>query len=181
MTQNVGDETGPGAENEAASREAARFPNNDNEAILFCEDDPEDRHLFQKAFERLDAAPSIEFVDGAEALFGYLNDDNEFTGGPAPRFIVLDLNMPVFDGRRALVRMKRTARLKTLPVVILSTSGARLDIERCYEFGAYCYIQKPFDLTGAIDIAETLTGFWHAGTIENAHIPKLQSREVEML
>ena len=181
MTQNIDGKTDQGDRDEALSPEPVQSPGRDNEAILFCEDDPEDRHLFQKAFERLDAAPSIEFVDGGETLFGYLNGDDDFTGRPAPRFIVLDLNMPLFDGRRALVRMKRTPRLKTLPVVILSTSGARLDIERCYEFGAYCYIQKPFDLNGAIDIAETLTGFWNAGTIESAHIPKLQSRDVELL
>jgi two-component system, chemotaxis family, response regulator Rcp1 len=77
-----------------------------------------------------------------------------------PDLILLDLNLPRMDGREVLTAIKSDASLKTIPVVILTTSRAEQDVLRSYELQANCYITKPVDLEQFITVVKAIEDFW---------------------
>ncbi len=79
---------------------------------------------------------------------------------PRPDLILLDLNLPKKDGREVLAEIKTDAALKTIPVVILTTSRAEQDVLRSYELQANCYISKPVDLEQFITVVKSIEDFW---------------------
>jgi two-component system response regulator len=85
-----------------------------------------------------------------------------------PGIILLDLNMPGLDGRKTLEIIKRTQQLRSIPVVILTTSNDERDVQACYDLGANTYIQKPVDFDGLISAIKRLKEYW----FEIALLPK---------
>jgi len=124
--------------------------------VLLVEDDPGDVVLIQEAFEHNKVRNSLHVVgDGVEAM--------EFLRTPGnnrPDLILLDLNLPRKDGREVLAEIKADARLRTIPVVILTTSRAEQDILRSYELQANCYITKPVDLEQFMTVIRSIEDFW---------------------
>ena len=101
-------------------------------------------------------------ADGDAAL-DYLAQRGEYQdAGSAtrPSIIMLDLNLPGTDGYEVLSEIKQDADLKTIPVIVLTTSTDPRDIEGCYQAGANSYIQKPVNLQGFIDAIERLKNYW---------------------
>ncbi len=108
--------------------------------ILYADDDVDDCELVVEALEKID--PNIECErasDGREALNMLMENSNS----ELPDYIFLDVNMPVMDGRKCLMELKKDERLKDIPVVIYSTSQNEKEISELYKMGAQEYVQKP--------------------------------------
>ena len=97
--------------------------------------------------------------DGVEAL-ALLRQEGQFADACIPDLILLDLNLPKKDGREVLAEIKKDNRLRTIPVVVLTTSDAEQDILRSYDLHANCYVTKPVDLDQFIQVVESIEGFW---------------------
>ncbi|GAA2630351.1 response regulator [Paractinoplanes durhamensis] len=114
--------------------------------ILVVDDDDADALMISEALEQSERNTTIERVaDGREAL-DYLHREGRFAEAPRPDLILLDLNMPRMDGRETLAAIKTDDKLKAIPVVILTTSGAAPDIVASYQQRANAYVTKPFGL-----------------------------------
>jgi CheY-like chemotaxis protein len=114
--------------------------------ILVVDDDDADALMISEALEATDGQAIVDRVaDGREAL-DYLRREGRFAAAHRPDLILLDLNMPRMDGRETLAAIKSDDRLKAIPVVILTTSGAAPDITSSYQHRANAYVTKPFGL-----------------------------------
>lgn len=107
--------------------------------VLYADDDLDDKNWIVEAWETLDLPLQIDFVDNGREAIDYLNA----CSGTLPALIVLDLNMPEMDGRQTLQRLKNDAQFKHIPVVIVTTSTSKLDIEVCKRLGAAQFLTKP--------------------------------------
>jgi len=128
--------------------------------VLLVEDNPGDVRLTQEAFR--DANSSIHShvaSDGVEAL-GFLRHEGAHVHAPRPDLIVLDLNLPKMDGRELLAHIKKDESLKTIPVVILTTSEAEADILKSYQLQANCYLIKPVQLEAYESVVRSINDFW---------------------
>ena len=86
--------------------------------------------------------------------------EGEHANAPRPDLILLDLNLPKKDGREVLEEIKESPTLKSIPVVILTTSASEADILRSYQLHANCYITKPVDLDGFLKVVKSIDNFW---------------------
>jgi len=106
----------------------------------------------------------VEDNDGdarlAEEAIDFVRRQNGFADAPRPDLILLDLNLPKKDGREVLAELKADDDLKTIPVVVLTTSKADEDILESYQLHANCYITKPVDLDKFLNIVRRLENFW---------------------
>jgi len=141
-----------------------------NKPILLVDDNPYDYEATKRSFKILKLTnPLMYCADGDEAL-GFLHTRRPGTSNttlPLPVLILLDLNLPGTDGRDVLEQLKKDNQLKTIPVVILTTSSDPTDIESCYYKGANSYMVKPVDYDGLVDAMRRLSHFW----FEVAHVP----------
>ena len=97
--------------------------------------------------------------DGVEAM-EFLRRQAKFKDAPRPDIILLDLNLPRKDGREVLAEIKSDPALKTIPVVVLTTSAAEADILRAYELHANCYVTKPVDFEKFLEVVERIDLYW---------------------
>ena len=128
--------------------------------VLLVEDSPGDVRLTREAFK--DAKVHINLhvaADGAKAM-AFLKREGEYATAPRPDLILLDLNLPKKDGREVLAEIKEDPTLKTIPVVVLTTSSSEADILRSYQLHANCYITKPVGLEGFLTVVKSIDGFW---------------------
>jgi CheY-like chemotaxis protein len=131
--------------------------------ILMADDDADDRQMTKEAFEESHLTNDLRFVEDGVELLDYLHRRGRYSdpaSSPRPGLILLDLNMPKKDGREALKELKADPRLKTIRVVILTTSKAEEDILRTYNLSAASYITKPVTFTALIDVVKTLGKYW---------------------
>lgn len=131
--------------------------------ILMADDDPDDQLLVQDAFEEVHLNNQFAFVNDGIELMDYLHrrgDYADLAGTPLPGLILLDLNMPKKDGREALMEIKADPVLRTIPVVILTTSSAEEDILRTYDLGANSFIVKPVTFDKLVEIIRKVTNYW---------------------
>ncbi|MFC9967015.1 response regulator [Nocardia ignorata] len=114
--------------------------------ILLVEDDPGDELMTREAFEDNKIGNTLHVVrDGEEAL-DFLYRNGNYADAPTPDLILLDLNLPRYDGRQVLEKIKADPELSPIPVVVLTTSAAEEDILRSYKLHANAYVTKPVDL-----------------------------------
>jgi chemotaxis family two-component system response regulator Rcp1 len=128
--------------------------------ILLVEDSPGDVRLTREALK--DAKMHINLhvaSDGIEAM-AFLNREGEYADVRRPDLILLDLNLPRKDGREVLEEIKESPSLKSIPVVILTTSASEEDVLRSYLLHANCYISKPVDLDGFLKVVKSIDNFW---------------------
>jgi len=129
-------------------------------SILLVEDSPEDYEVTVRAFRKASLAnPLYRCQDGDDAL-DFLYRRGPYTEAPRPGLILLDLNLPGTDGRQVLTQVKADAQLRTIPVVVLTTSADERDIEGCYRAGANSYIQKPVGLEAFLESIRILKDYW---------------------
>ena len=130
--------------------------------ILLVEDSPSDTALTREALEKGKIANNLNCVgDGVEAL-EYLRQQGRYSKAIRPDLIMLDLNMPRKDGREVLKELKSDPSLKTIPVIVLTTSRAEQDILQSYQLNANCYITKPVDFRKFVEIIKSIEHFWLA-------------------
>ncbi len=128
--------------------------------ILLIEDNPGDIKLITTALAETDRCPATICVrDGIEAI-QFLRKQPPFENATRPAIIILDLNLPRKDGRAVLAEIKADPALSPIPVIIFSGSDAPQDICTCYSLHANCYIVKPRNLLGMIEIMDSLVDFW---------------------
>lgn len=133
--------------------------------ILLVEDNPSDVRLTQEAFKEGKKRVNLEVVmDGIEAL-RYLRKEDEYSDRPTPDLILLDLNLPKWDGRQVLKAIKSDEKLRSIPVLILTTSNAEQDIINSYDLHANCFINKPVDFDSFFSIIQQIESFWLKTTI----------------
>jgi CheY-like chemotaxis protein len=127
---------------------------------LLVEDNPGDVRLTIEAFNDAKLSNSLSVVrDGVEAM-AFLRQKVEYADAQRPDLILLDLNLPRKDGREVLAEIKADPDLQQIPIVVLTTSDARNDIQRAYELHANCYITKPVDLEQFIKVVQSIEDFW---------------------
>lgn len=129
-------------------------------AILLADDDPDDRALTKRALRQSRVVNAIDEVEDGEELLDYLRGRGAYAGAARPGLILLDLNMPRKDGREALEEIKRDPVLRTIPVVVLTTSEAEQDIVQSYNLGVNAFITKPVTFEGLSRAVRVLTDFW---------------------
>jgi CheY-like chemotaxis protein len=128
--------------------------------VLLVEDDPGDVLMTQEAFEHHKLRNQLHVVaDGVEAL-AFLRGEGEYAGAPRPGLILLDLNLPRKDGRQVLEEVKNDETLRSIPVVVLTTSQAEEDILRSYNLHANAYVAKPVDFERFIEVIRQIDDFF---------------------
>ncbi|MCC3655593.1 response regulator [Streptomyces sp. S07_1.15] len=127
--------------------------------VLLVEDDPGDVLMTREAFEDKIGNTLHVVQDGEEAL-DFLYQRGAHTGAPRPDLILLDLNLPKYDGRQVLEQVKSDSELSTIPVVVLTTSAAEEDILRSYKLHANAYVTKPVDLDAFISAIRQIDEFF---------------------
>lgn len=128
--------------------------------ILLVEDNPGDVRLTQEAFKDGHISNVLYVAnDGIEAM-AFLRKEGKYQSVPRPDLILLDLNMPRKDGREVLEEVKFDPFLSNIPIIILTTSDAEVDIVKSYELHANCYITKPVDFEKFINVVKQIEEFW---------------------
>jgi CheY-like chemotaxis protein len=127
---------------------------------LLVEDDPGNVRLAQEAFKESLAPPTLDVVGNGEDAMAFLRREGEFADAVRPDLILLDLNLPKKNGREVLSEIKTDARLRRIPVIILTTSSNEQDVAHTYNNSANCYITKPADLDDFIRVIGVIEQFW---------------------
>jgi two-component system response regulator len=128
--------------------------------VLLVDDDPQDVDLTLEVMEMAKVRLSISVVgDGKEAI-AYLKKEGDYSNVKRPDLILLDLNMPKMNGHEVLTQLKNDDDLKSIPVVVLTTSSAQEDIASTYNGGANCYVTKPVGLDEFQKVVEAVENFW---------------------
>lgn len=130
--------------------------------ILLVEDNEADIRLTQEVFSDSKVQNNLLVArNGVEAL-QCLRRQGKFHQSARPDLVLLDLNLPIKDGREVLAEIKSDPDLKSIPVVILTTSEAEQDILKTYSLHANCYITKPVDLHQFVTVVSYIEDFWLA-------------------
>jgi two-component system, chemotaxis family, response regulator Rcp1 len=136
--------------------------------VLLVEDSPGDVRLMREAFHGVNANVDLHVAtDGVEAM-NFLRRRGCHINAPRTDLVLLDLNLPRLDGREVLALVKKDSTLKTIPIVVLSTSAAEADINTSYDLRANCYFTKPVDLDDFDDLVKRINDFW----IERVKLPR---------
>lgn len=128
--------------------------------ILLVEDNRADIRLIKEVFKDFTILNEIHVVRDGIAAMDYLYKKGNYKNAPRPDLVLLDLNLPLKDGREVLVEIKENEDLKSIPVIILTTSSSPEDIEEAYKHYASCYITKPANLDNFIKALKSLEDFW---------------------
>ncbi len=131
--------------------------------ILSAEDDNDDRLLVQEAFEESGLKNRLYFVQDGISLMQYLRKQGSYAkpaNAPRPDLILLDLNLPRKDGRESLAEIKADPTLRSIPVVVLTTSNTEEDVFHTYELGCAGFISKPTNFEGMLNVVKILFHYW---------------------
>ena len=142
--------------------------------ILMVDDDPDDRLLFKEVRLR----NPLDFLENGEQLVDYLKRRGPYAdleGSPFPGIILLDLNMPLKDGREALEEIKADAELRHIPVIVLTTSKDEDDILSSYGLGASSYIVKPISLDRLMRVVNSIGEYW----VQIVEVPQTERADGE--
>ena len=128
--------------------------------VLLVEDDPGDVLMTREAFKENKLANRLSVVsDGVDAM-AYLRKEGQFADSLRPDLVLLDLNLPRMDGREVLAAMKSDPELRSIPVVVLTTSEAEEDVLRSYSLYANAYVTKPVDFHRFIEVVRQIDDFF---------------------
>lgn len=128
--------------------------------ILLVEDNELDAEATMIAAEECCMANRLTLVENGQEALDYLYQRGKYKGHPLPDLILLDLNLPGVDGREVLEVVKTDDKLKTIPVIILTTSELDEDIIESYSHGANAYVRKPVVVDGFLEIIKSIEVFW---------------------
>ena len=135
--------------------------------ILLIEDNPADIRLTQEALRGLQLEHRLQVAkDGVSAL-AYLSGIFSGRTGSRPDIILLDLNLPRLSGLEVLAAIKASDDLKSIPVIIMSSSASEIDIQTAYRLNANCYTQKPMEIDRFFEVMKSIRNFW----LETVRLP----------
>ncbi len=128
--------------------------------VLLVEDDPGDVLMTREAFEDNKVANRLQVVSDGVSALAFLRKEGEHADAPTPDLVLLDLNLPRMDGREVLEAMKSDDTLRSIPVVVLTTSEAEEDVVRSYALHANAYVTKPVDFDRFIEVVRQIDEFF---------------------
>jgi CheY-like chemotaxis protein len=128
--------------------------------VLLVEDDPGDVLLIREAFEFNKVHNNLNVVSDGEQALGFLRREGEYAGAARPDLVLLDLNLPRKDGREVLAEVKQDPDLRTIPIVVLTTSEAEEDVLKSYQLHANAYVTKPVDFERFVSIVRQIDDFF---------------------
>jgi CheY-like chemotaxis protein len=128
--------------------------------ILLVEDSPGDVRLTLEAFRLVNKDISLNVAADGLAAMAYLTKSPPYTAAFRPDLILLDLNLPKMDGCEVLARLKANSSLKTIPVIILTTSDSAIDITNSYQLHANCFVTKPVEYDVFESLVRSISDFW---------------------
>jgi len=128
--------------------------------VLLVEDSPGDVRLTREAFKDAKVHINLHVASNGTEAMSFLNLEGEYANARRPDLILLDLNLPSKNGQEVLEEIKESPTLKTIPVVILTTSANEADVLRSYQLHANCYITKPVGLDGFLEVVRSIDNFW---------------------
>ncbi|MCW2589499.1 MAG: chemotaxis protein CheY [Mycobacterium sp.] len=137
--------------------------------ILLVEDDPGDELITREAFEHNKINNILHVARDGEEGLDFLYRRGEFSEAPRPDLILLDLNLPKYDGRQLLEQIKSDADLCSIPVVVLTTSSAEEDVLRSYKLHANAYVTKPVDVDQFMSAVRQIDEFF----VQVVRLPQL--------
>lgn len=128
--------------------------------ILLVEDNPADIRLTMEAFKEGKFLSKFNVVTDGEEAINYLQKKGKYGNAIRPDLILLDINLPKKDGKEVLLEIKNDENLKSIPVIILTTSKSEEDVLKTYNLHANCFITKPVELDKFIEVAKSIEDFW---------------------
>jgi CheY-like chemotaxis protein len=128
--------------------------------VLLVEDNDADVRLTREALREAGEDVRLSAVPDGEQALAYLRREDGFSEAPRPDLVLLDLNLPRKNGVEVLDEMRADERLASMPVIVLTSSAARQDIEACYARGANAFVVKPQDLDAFMDLIGAIRSFW---------------------
>lgn len=131
-----------------------------NSEILLVEDNAADVRLTQEVLRKSGTPCTLHVARDGEQAMRMLRRQDEHGELPLPDLILLDLNLPLKDGRQVLAELKQDEKLRSIPVVVLTTSRAETDISTCYDLHANSYLVKPVDLAEFERVIEDVQRYW---------------------
>ena len=128
--------------------------------VLLVEDDDDDVYITRKGFQASRLAVNLHRVRNGRECMQFLRRDGPYASAPTPDLILLDINMPIMDGREVLAEIVRDEALRQLPVVVLTTSEADRDVLDMYDLRCSSYITKPVDFEQFTRVIRELGSYW---------------------
>ena len=128
--------------------------------ILLVEDDAGDVLMTREAFDQSATLRRLTVVSDGESAMDYLRKRGRHTAAVTPDLVLLDLNLPRMDGREVLAELKTDPVLRTIPVVVLTTSQAEEDVVRSYALHANAFVTKPVDFDGFAEVVRRIDDFF---------------------
>ena len=128
--------------------------------VLLVEDNADDVELTLEALKDSRVRMEVHVVSDGMAAMKFLRCQGEYADKPRPDLVLLDLNLPLMDGREVLQEIRKDPELTDIPVVVLTTSQSEADICEAYKMHANCYITKPVDFLQFSKIVRQIEGFW---------------------
>lgn len=128
--------------------------------ILLIEDNPGDIRLIKESLKENKFLAELTVISDGEEAMDYLYKRNNYKDAASPDIILLDLNLPLKDGREILIEIKSDENLKRIPVIVLTSSSEEDDILKSYQNYANCFISKPVDLNNFINVMKSIENFW---------------------
>ena len=132
----------------------------DKYEILLVEDNPGDILLTQEAFSEVTVKNNLNVTEDGEAALDFLYKRNGYEDATTPDIILLDINLPKKNGFEVLDVVKSDAKLKSIPIIMLTSSESEKDIATCYALNANSYEQKPVNIEIYDDAIKNITQFW---------------------
>jgi CheY-like chemotaxis protein len=139
---------------------STNYNDSDRCPILLVEDNPDDILITKRAWSKGQIKNKLYIVNNGEEALEFLYKQGEYSNSPTPGLMLLDLKMPRVDGFEVLKTVKQDAKLKRLPIIVLTTSNRDKDIQRAFNLGCNSYILKPVDYQKFIEAVETIQKYW---------------------
>ncbi len=128
--------------------------------ILICEDNPGDVYIINSVLAKSSSDYAIHHVADGNTAIDYLHQTEEYQNRLRPDLILLDLNLPQRHGFEILEEIKTDPNLKTIPVIVLTSSKSEQDVVRSYELYCSCFVTKPFDFNDFTNAMKDIEKFW---------------------
>jgi CheY-like chemotaxis protein len=128
--------------------------------VLLVEDNLSDVRLTREAFQEINASVRLAVAHDGDHALSLLRREGPHREAPRPQLILLDLNLPRMSGHDVLAEIKSDPGLRSIPVIVLTTSHAEVDVRNAYDLEASCYVRKPLDFAALVELVRMLDTSW---------------------
>jgi CheY-like chemotaxis protein len=128
--------------------------------VLLVEPNPGDARLFAESFADANIATDVRTVADGEAALDFVHRRGDYADSPRPDMILLDFQLPGISGDDVLSELKSEPALRSIPVIVMTSSASEEDIARSYDLHANAYVQKPVDPDEFVELGRSFEDFW---------------------